>query len=205
VQRSRREEYTEATRRALLDAAAQAFEERGFAEASLDDIAGAARLTKGALYHHFASKQELFRAVFEEVEAEMIEAVRRASGGEPDPWRRLLAGINAFLDVCLTPRYRRIALEEGPGALGWHRWREIDEQYSLWLVRAPLARLMTAGVLRRQPVDLLARLLLAALTEAGMAVAGAENPEAARREVEGLVVELLSGLRTDRRQEPGEE
>jgi AcrR family transcriptional regulator len=204
VQRSRREEYTEASRRALLDAAAEAFVDRGFAEASLDDIARGARLTKGALYHHFASKQELFRAVFEEVEAEMIEAARRAGDGEPDPGRRLLAGINAFLDVCLTPRYRRIALEEGPAALGWHRWREIDEQYSLGLVRAPLARLMTAGVVRRQPVDLLARLLLAALTEAGMAVAAAENPEVARREVEGLVVELLSGLRTDRRQEPGE-
>jgi AcrR family transcriptional regulator len=204
VQRTRREEYTEATRRALLDAAGEAFVDRGFAEASLDDIARAARLTKGALYHHFASKQELFRAVFEEVEAEMIQAVRSAGSGEPDLWRRLLAGINAFLDVCLTPRYRRIALEEGPGALGWHRWREIDEQYSMGLVRAPLARLMSAGVLRRQPVDLLARLLLAVLTEAGIALAAAENREAVRHEVEGMVVELLSGLRSDRRQEPDE-
>ena len=76
MSQSRRAEYTEATRRALLDSAAAAFVERGFVEASLDDIAGAARLTKGALYHHFGGKQDLFRAVFEEVEAEMIAAVR---------------------------------------------------------------------------------------------------------------------------------
>ena len=195
---SRREEYTEATRRALLDSAAAAFVERGFVEASLDDIAGAARLTKGALYHHFAGKQDLFRAVFEEVEAETIAAVRLAGTEERDPWRRMLAGIGALLDACMTPRYRRIALEEGPAALGWNRWREIDERYTLALVRAPLARLMSAGVLRRQPVDLLARVVLAALTEAGMAVAAASDREAARRDAQALVEELLSGFRTDR-------
>jgi AcrR family transcriptional regulator len=196
---SRRDEYTEATRRALLDSAAAAFVERGYAEASLDDIARGARLTKGALYHHFAGKQELFRVVFEEVEAEMIRDVRRAGEDEPDTWRRLLAGIRAFLDVCTTPRFRRIALEEGPAALGWDRWREIDERYSLALVRAPLARLMRAGVLQQRPVDLLARVVLAALTEAGMAVAAAADRQAARREAEELVTALLEGFReTDR-------
>ena len=80
-----------------------------------------------------------FGGVFEEVEAEMIEAVVRAGADEPNQWRRLLAGIRAFLDACTTPRYRRIALEEGPAALGWNRWREIDHRYSLRLVRTPLA------------------------------------------------------------------
>src|SRR3984893_11636931 len=96
VARSRREEYTEATRRALLDSAADAFVERGFAEASLDDIARAARLTKGALYHHFAGKQDLFRAVFEEVEMEMIAAVRQAGAAEPGSWRRAGGGGGAL-------------------------------------------------------------------------------------------------------------
>ena len=195
--RSRREDYTEATRRALLDSAAEAFVDRGFVDASLDEIARAARLTKGALYHHFAGKQDLFRAVFEEVEAEMIEAIRLAGAHESDPWRRMLAGIGAFLDVCLMPRYRRIALEEGPTALGWDLWRQIDEHYSLALVRAPLARLMRAGVLRPQPLDLMARVVLAALTEAGMAVAAAADRPAARREAETLLVELLTGFRAD--------
>jgi AcrR family transcriptional regulator len=194
---SRREEYVEATRRALLDSAAEAFQRRGYADASLDEIAGASRLTKGALYHHFASKQELFRAVFEEVEAEMIESVRQAGAGERDPWRRFLAGISAFLDACLAPRFRRIALEEGPTALGWDLWRQIDEEYSLALVRAPLARLMRAGVLRPQPVELMARIVLAALTEAAMAVAAASDPEASRRDAEALIVQLLAGFRVD--------
>jgi len=195
--RSRREEYTEATRRALLESAAEAFVDRGFSDTSLDDIARAARLTKGALYHHFAGKQDLFRAVFEEVEMEMIEAIRQAASEETDPWQQMLAGIGAFLDACLRPRYRRVALEEGPTALGWDQWRQIDEHYSLALVRAPLARLMRLGVLRPQPLDLTARVLLAALTEAGMAVAAAPDRPAARREAEALLVELLSGLRAD--------
>jgi len=196
VTRSRREEYTEATRRALLDSAAAAFVERGYVEASLDDIARGARVTKGALYHHFAGKQDLFRAVFEEVEAEMIRDVRSAGEDEPDQWRRLLAGIGAFLDACTRPRFRRIALEEGPGALGWDRWREIDERYSLVLVRVPLARLMRAGIIQVRPVDLMARVVLAALTEAGMAVAAATDREAARRDAEDLVTALLAGFRT---------
>src|SRR5207237_5538535 len=124
-------------------------------------------LARGALYHPVGGKQGLFRGVVEEVEAEMIAAVRQAGAEERDPWRRMLGGIGAFLDACLTPRYRRIVLQEGPAALGWNRWREIDERYALALVRAPLARLMNAGVLRRQPVGLLARVVLAALTEAG--------------------------------------
>jgi AcrR family transcriptional regulator len=196
--RSRREEYSEATRRALLESAAAAFVGRGFANASLDEIAASARVTKGALYHHFASKRDLFQAVFEEVESEMIDQIRQASRTETDPWLTFLAGIRAFLGACLQPRYRRIALEEGPAALGWDLWREIDERYALALVRAPLARLMRLGVLRQQPVDLLARVVLAALTEAGMAVAAAKDRKAARAEAEVLLVELLSGFRADR-------
>jgi AcrR family transcriptional regulator len=194
---SRRAEYTEATKRALLDSAAAAFQERGFADASLDDIAHSARLTKGALYHHFASKQSLFQAVFEEVERELVEAIRRAGAGEPDPWRRLMAGIGAFLDACLEPRYRRIVLEEGPAALGWQGWREIDERYAMPLVRIPLARLMSAGVLRHHPPELLARVVLAALTEAGLAVAAAPDRPVARAQAQTLITELLSAFRTD--------
>src|SRR5258708_4930982 len=91
MQRSRREEYTEATRRALLDSAAEAFVDRGFAGAPLDDIAQSARLTKGALYHHFASQQALFRALFEEGGGEVIAAVSRAARGAPAPRQGPLA------------------------------------------------------------------------------------------------------------------
>jgi AcrR family transcriptional regulator len=193
--RPRREEYAEATRRAILDSAADGFVERGYADASMDDIARAARVTKGALYHHFASKQELFRAVFEEVEGQMVQAVRRAAAGERRPWARTTAGIGAFLDLCLEPRYRRIALEEGPAALGWQLWRQIDEAYALGLVRGTLENLIAAGEIAPQPTDLTARVVMAAVTEAGLAVAGAQDPAAARQDAERLLLGLLDGLR----------
>lgn len=195
--RSRREEYAEATRRAILDSAADAFVEHGYLEASLDDIARAARVTKGALYHHFTSKQDLFRAVFEEVEDQMVRAVNRAAGGHPRPWARTTAGIAAFLDLCLDNRYRRIALEEGPAALGWQLWRQIDEAYALGMVRATLQNLMTAGEITPRPVDLLARVVMAAITEAGLAVASAPDRAAARQDAEELLRRLLAGLRAE--------
>ena len=191
----RRQEYTEATRRALLDSAAAAFVARGFAETSVDDIARGARLTKGAVYHHFGGgKRELFRAVYQEVREELRASLVAAEAAESDPWRRLIAGVGAFLDACMNERYRRIALEEAPAALGWDFVRELDAEYSQAL-RAPIAGLIDAGVIRPEPVELLARVLLVAVGEAGRAVAGASDREVARREAEALLEQLLSGLR----------
>jgi AcrR family transcriptional regulator len=193
---SRRQEYTEATRRALLDSAAAAFVAGGYADTSIDDIARGARLTKGAVYHHFGGgKRELFRAVFEEVRVELGASLGAAVQAEPDPWRRLLAGVRAFLDACTTERYRRIALEEAPAALGWDVVREVDTEYTKAL-SAPLGALIDAGVIRPEPVDLLARVVLAAVAETGRAVAGASDRDGARREAEALLEGLLSGLRT---------
>jgi AcrR family transcriptional regulator len=192
---SRRNEYTEATRRALLDSAAAAFVAQGYADASLDDIAHAARLTKGAVYHHFGGKRDLFRAVFDEARAELGASLRAAEAGEPDPWQRLRAGVRVFLEACLTERYRRIVLEEAPAALGGHLVREVDAETAQGL-RAPLTGLMVAGVIRPEPVDLLARVLLAAIGEAGRTVAAAPDGDAARRDAEALLSRLLAGLRT---------
>ena len=192
---SRRQEYTEATRRALLDSAAAAFVARGYADTSVDDVARGARLTKGAVYHHFGGgKRELFRAVLEEVRAELGVSILAAVEAEADPWRRLLAVFGAFLDACMTERYPRIALEEAPAALGWDSVREADAEYARGL-SLQLAALIDAGVIRPEPVDLLARVILAAVGEAGRVVADASDPDAARREADALLVQLLSGLR----------
>ncbi|MBO0683711.1 MAG: TetR family transcriptional regulator [Candidatus Dormibacteraeota bacterium] len=193
---SRRQEYTEATRRALLDSAAAAFVAKGYADTSVEDVARGARLTKGAVYHHFSGgKRELFRAVLEEVREELGASLRAAETAEPDPWRRLLAGVGAFLDACMTERYRRIALEEAPAALGWDFVRELDSEYARALF-GPLAGLIDAGVIRPEPVELLARVVLAAIGAAGRAVAGASDRKVARREAQALLEQLLSGLRT---------
>lgn len=77
-----------------------------------------ARVTRGALYHHFKNKQDLFEAVFEELEARAAERVLSAALAQPDAWSQAVAGIDAFLEACLEPRYRRLALQEAPLALG---------------------------------------------------------------------------------------
>jgi len=179
----------------LLDCAAAAFEDQGYAAASLEDIAGAARLTKGAVYHHFRNKQDLFRAVFDEEWAQLATSLRSAAGQAPDAWQRLLTGIRMFLDACLDPRFRRIALEEAPAALGWHTWRQIESQ-RVQLVSQPLSELVHAGTLSPQPLDLLARVVLAMAGEAGRAIADAPDANVARRDAEALLTGLLAGLRT---------
>ncbi len=192
---SRRDEYSEATRRGLLDSAAEAFARKGYADASLDEIARAARLTKGAVYHHFGGKRNLFLAVYDEVHGEFTTGMQRAAEQVTDPWESFLAGIRVFLDACLTTRFRRIALDEAPAALGWHAWREIEGQRARMLAE-PLAELMRAGILKPEPAVLLARVVQGIVGEAGRAIAEAPDQGAARRDAEALVMGLLASLRT---------
>src|SRR5262245_66667501 len=124
-ERPRREEYIEATRTALLDAAATAFAARGFARTSVDDIVRRARVTKGALYHHFKDKTAVFEAVFCQIEETLVRRVGEVSEKYTDPWERVEAGFGALLDAALEPKTRRIVFEEAPVALGWTRWRAI--------------------------------------------------------------------------------
>jgi AcrR family transcriptional regulator len=193
--KSRREEYTEATRRALLDSAMALFEERGYAATSIEDVVRGARVTRGALYHHFRSKQELFEAVYEELERDIVDRIGASLGSHPDPWSQALAGIDVYLDACTEPRYQRIVLAEGPAALGYEHWRELNEHHSMGLVRAMLELLMDSGDIRRQPVELPARVLFSALAETGLAVAAAADRAEARRQAGELTRRLLESLR----------
>lgn len=190
----RREEYAEQTRRAILDAATEAFVELGFERTSIDEIARRARVTKGAVYHHFESKSHLFLEVLRETNDELVRHIAQRATGD-DPWQRALSSISAYFEMCLDDRFRRIVLEEGPVALGWERWRQFDEDYVIGNTRAMLEQLMALGVIRRQPADILARVLVAALSEAGMAIAAAPDRVAARKEAEAAMLALLSGLR----------
>lgn len=193
--KSRREEYTEATRVALLESATALFATRGYAATSIEDVARGARVTRGALYHHFGSKQELFEAVYDEQERGIVERIGASLGTRPDPWSQALAGIDVFLDACTEPGYRRIALEEGPAALGYDRWRELNEQHSMGLMRTMLEILMDSGDIRRQPVDLPARVLFSALCETGLAMAVAADQKAARQQAGELARRMLESLR----------
>jgi AcrR family transcriptional regulator len=184
-----------ATRAELMRAARELFAERGYAEVGTEEIVRTARVTRGALYHHFEDKRDLFRAVFDETEREMMESIAKQTEGIADPWELIVTGTRAFLDACTDPALMRIALLDAPAVLGWAEWREIDAKYGLGLVSGALQHGMDAGVLRRAEVRPLAHLLLGALTEAAMMISGAKDPRAVRREVEGPVIALLEGLR----------
>ena len=194
--KSRREEAVDATRTALLESALRLFTERGFAATSLDDVVRDARVTKGALYHHFkGGKLALFEAVFEEVDLRLAERTAAATPEGGSPWAMVHSGLDAYLEACSDPVVRRIMFQEGPVALGWARWRELDGCSSRGLLQGVLQALMDAGEIRPQPLDLLTRLLFTTLGEAGMSVAEAADQDAARAEAKGLMIALLEGLR----------
>ena len=187
-------ERTSATRRALLDAARDQFAERGFSGTGREQVAAAAGVTRGALYHHFGTKEGLFRAVVEELEAGLAERVATAALAGTDPVDELRRGCLAFLDACMEPAVRRIVLLEAPAVLGWDAWREIDARYGLALVRSGLAGALDQVGLDPAAVDPLAHLLLGALNEAALLVATAEDPVRAREDVGRTVALVLDRL-----------
>ena len=187
-------ERRSATRRALLDAGRELFAERGFAGAGQEDIVERAGVTRGALAHHFATKKGLFRAVVESVEIELTGNIAAAAMRGDDPMAHLRLGCLAFLDAALDPAVRRIVLLDAPAVLGWQEWREIDATYGLGLVSEVLEHCMEAGVLSARPVQPLAHILLAALNEAAMLVANADDPVATRIVVGEEVEHFLSRL-----------
>jgi AcrR family transcriptional regulator len=182
---------TASTRAALISAARRLFAEYGYGEVGTEQIALAAGVSRGALYHKFADKADLFAAVLESVEVDvttrLIEAVDAVAARGGQPLDLLTAGADAWLDASADPEVRRIALLDGPSVLGWERWREVGMRHGLGLVKSLLVELMDAGGIPVQPVDPLAHALVGALDEAALYVALAENPERAREET-GVVL-----------------
>jgi AcrR family transcriptional regulator len=195
---SRQAERSQATRAMLVSAARELFAKRGYSDVGTEEIVKRAKVTRGALYHHFEDKRDLFRAVHEQIESELAERIgtELADSASADPIDALRTAVRTFLDACTEPEIARIALIDAPSVLGWEEWRRIDEKYGLGLAMAGLTMGMEAGRLRRQPVRPLAHLLLAAMGEAGMVLANADDPSAARAEVEAALLSLLEGLQT---------
>lgn len=182
-----------ATRRALLDAARSLFAEKGYHETAAEEIVRHAGLTRGALYHHFEDKKDLFRAVVDEMEGEIdeeIEAAERAESGLPEA---VMAGYRAFIDAVLDPEMRRTFFLDGPSVLGWE-WREIDARHAVGKIEEGLEALIAESFVEPQPVGPLARLINGALLEAAFFVAASDDPEAARDEAWGAMERLVGGL-----------
>ena len=191
---SRRQEYSASTKRALVDVASELFTERGYAGTSLDEIVSGARVTKGALYHHFSGKQALFEAVFETVEAEATAAIRKAVRDHDDPWEKALSGLRAFLDVVQQPGYRRIVIQEGPAILGYERFREQEERSTFGIVQEIVSSVLESYDLEPSMVETFSRIFFGAMSAAGTAVSSADDSERASAEVETAIAFILGGL-----------
>jgi AcrR family transcriptional regulator len=194
--RTLKADQSEATRAALVQAARELFAARGYADVATEEIVRAAGVTRGALYHHFAGKKQLFEAVYEEVERGLVEQIATsASASAGDPLEALHAGAQAFLDACEDPAVRRIALLDAPSVLGWERWREIGLRYGFGLVQGTVQAAMDAGLIDRQPVTPLSHLLLGAIDEGAMLIARAHDDGETRAQVGASVSRFLDTLR----------
>jgi AcrR family transcriptional regulator len=192
--KSKKVQQGEMTRQALLDAACMLFGEHGYAATSIDGVAHAANVTKGAFYHHFNGKQELFAAVYERVKREASERAATAFL-EPDPWKDLCAGCHAMLDAHLDPHVRRILLHDAQAVLDADTIRRVENRYGAVVLRGALRRSIRAGVIQPLPLKALALMLTGAILEGCMAIADAEDPNQARAEVGNVLTALLEGLR----------
>lgn len=186
-------ERSAVTRGALVAAGRRLFGSEGYAAVGTERIAREAGVTRGALYHQFPDKAELFAAVLDEVEAEIAMRIAEAVGGHDpaDTAGLLIAGADAWLDACIEPDLQRIVLLDGPSVLGWERWREIALLHGVGLVAALLADGIERGVIPPQPVDPLTHVLVGAVDEAALYVARAPDPVSARAEV-GVVLRRLA-------------
>jgi AcrR family transcriptional regulator len=192
---SSRARQSEATRAKLIRVARDLFARRGYNDVATEEIVRRASVTRGALYHHFRDKRDLFQAVVEQIEQEVTQKLAETALAHSDPWEQQTAAIGAYLDVCLEPAVQRIVLTDAPSVLGLAAWREIEAKYGLALVEAGLRSAIEAGYIEEQPVEPLAHLLLGALTEGGLLIGRSEDRRAARRAVGDGVDRLLGGLR----------
>ncbi|MEU9332925.1 TetR/AcrR family transcriptional regulator [Streptomyces sp. NPDC048290] len=185
------------TRRTLLREGGRAFAELGYAGVGLAGIVQAAGVTKGAFYHHFASKTELFHAVLEEAQEEVGRRVAAAADVHDDPWDRLVAGCGEFLAAATDPDLQRIMLVDGPAVLGWAQWRALDEAASGRHLADALTELIDAGSIAPQPVEPLVHLLSGAMNEAALWLASTPGPGERLDQTRAALAGLLGALRAD--------
>jgi AcrR family transcriptional regulator len=194
--KSRRDQFSEATKAALLEAATRRFATLGFAGTSLEDVAADIRATRGAVYHHFPSKRALFEAVFEQLETESAKLTRAAAARGEHPWERALLALDVFLERCADPVHSRVVWLEAPIALGWTQWDEREQEFAFALIRGHLEELMEAGAVERLPLDTTVRVAFHMLGAAGQALSRADEDDKVRLQDEyrTVIVRLLSGL-----------
>lgn len=183
-----------ATRGQLIEVATGLFADHGYEGTSIEAVLAAAGVSRGALYHHFAGKEALFKAVLEAVSdrvtAEVTEAVRDCT----DPVDAMRTGAMAWIDLAGDPVIQRVMLVDAPSVLGWEQWRAMDEGRTVGAMRAMLQAVSDSGRLPQELVVPFSHMILAALDEAAMVVARAPDSRAALAESSQAVEELLNRL-----------
>lgn len=191
----RQAERREATRGAIIGAASGLFGEQGYAATSIDEIAAVAKVAKGAVYHHFASKEQLLETVLEAAMADLAHKVTERANTASDLLDAIAVATEAYFELTSSGPTAQIVLKDGPAVLGWERWREIDAAHFGAAIPGVLETAMAQGLIAHQPVEPLARLLLGAATEAAAACAASADPAAIGREHAHAYRMLLEGLR----------
>ena len=199
AQRRTQRDRSDETRAALIAAARRLFAVEGYANVGTEAIVEAAGVTRGALYHHFADKTELFGAVLEAVEADVMVAIDQAVSDKAtnvgdDVLALMRLGSAAWLDACGTAEVQQIALSDAPSVLGWQRWREIGAAHGLGLVESLLVAGVSTGQIPEQPTRPLAHVILAAVDEAALYISQSDDPETARGEMDGVLETLISAI-----------
>ncbi|WP_433249293.1 TetR/AcrR family transcriptional regulator [Actinomadura nitritigenes] len=197
VKPSRREMYAALTRTAVVETARELFGTAGYEATSIDDIARASQTSKGAVYHHFRDKQEIFAEVFQAGQERLIaRALEAMPPATASAWERVEAATRAFLDAYVEDAEARFMLRQAMTVLGWDRVRELDERMALPLIRDTLTEAIEAGEARSVPVPVAADLLLGLYCNAVLVIAAGADPARAAREVQDVVSALLGGLRS---------
>jgi AcrR family transcriptional regulator len=188
-------ERSDATSSKLVSAARELFGGDGYAATSIETVAAAAGMTKGAAYHHFGTKAALFRLVFIDEQRQISAALERAAAEEPDSWSALLRGCRTFLEHCLNPAFRRIVLLDGPAVLGWEAVREIEYAHLLRVLTEGIRAAAADGSVVDGDLSARSQLIFGALCEAGMLLARSDDPAAALPVVAAEAEHLLTSLR----------
>jgi AcrR family transcriptional regulator len=189
-------ERTAATRAQLLKAARKLFADKGFGEVSTQAIVEEAGVTRGALYHQFTDKNDLFAALYEQVEEELAaDVVGRIDAEEPvGPLQSMRVGARLFLDLCAAPDIAQIVLIDAPSVLGWERWREVGLKYGLGIIEGLLAHAVADGEIPPLPLRPTAHVLLSALDEAALYVSRSADPDRARDDMYIVCDRIIAGL-----------
>jgi len=195
---SRRQQFSASTKRALVEVATVQFGEHGYGGTSLDAIVAGARVTKGALYHHFSGKQGVFEAVFASVEDDASRQIKAALQGAADPWEKARAGLRQFLEIVQDPVYQRVVIQDGPAILGYERFREQEERSSYGIVQDIVGSVLEASTyeLDEPMKHTFSRIFFGAMSAAGESVSTADDPGQAVLRIEAAILFILEGIRS---------